>query len=212
MDSRGQAESKLKMKTFHATKCRVYPQEKLNTSKGVIRSRELASATEEEIASALGKQEVTSIRRISIRKSEERIQTNTYILTFNQPHNPKEMKIGYCLESSTSQHPRGASNTKNMNTTGKAVEDDRHVPNPVKRTQTTWRKIAWRKLDVETADKILRLTQLEILEVKHKRNVSFLKARKIVGAYMEENIYASVERRADTNHQDKYRTLMEKLI
>ena len=70
----------------------------VNTSKGVIRSRELALATEEEIASALGKQGVIDIRRISIRKGEERIQTNTYILTFNQPYTPNELKISYCLE------------------------------------------------------------------------------------------------------------------
>ena len=52
----------------------------------------LALATEEEIASALGKQGVTNIRIISIRKSEERIQTNTYILTFNKPRTPNKEK------------------------------------------------------------------------------------------------------------------------
>ena len=80
------------------TKCRAYPHEKLKTSKGVIRRRELALATEDEIASALGKQGVTNIKRISIRKGEQRIQTNTYILTFNNPRTPKEVEIGYCLE------------------------------------------------------------------------------------------------------------------
>ncbi len=40
-------------------------------------------ATEEEIASAMGKQGVTNIRRISIRKVEEQIQIITYVLTFN---------------------------------------------------------------------------------------------------------------------------------
>ena len=79
------------------TKYRAYPHEKLNTSKGVI-SRELALATEDEIASALGKQGVTNIKRISIRKSEQRIQINTYILTFNDYHTPDEVKISYCLE------------------------------------------------------------------------------------------------------------------
>ncbi len=59
------------MKALLTMKCRVYPHEKLNTSKGVIRSRELALATEEEIASTLGKQGITNIRRISIRKGEE---------------------------------------------------------------------------------------------------------------------------------------------
>ena len=51
----GDRQKTLKIKTLHTTKCRAYPHEKLNTSNGVIRSRELALATEDEIASALGK-------------------------------------------------------------------------------------------------------------------------------------------------------------
>ena len=47
-------------------------------------------------ASALGKQGVTNIKRISIRKGEQQIQTN--ILTYNKPQTLKEVKIGYCLE------------------------------------------------------------------------------------------------------------------
>ena len=47
LDSRRQAEN-IKIKTFHTTKCRANPHEKLNTSKGVIRSRELALASEDE--------------------------------------------------------------------------------------------------------------------------------------------------------------------
>ena len=88
----------IKLKTFQTTKCRAYSHEKLNTSKGVISGRNLALATEEEIASALGKQGVINIRRICIRKSDGRIQTNTNILAFNQPYNPKDGMIGYCLE------------------------------------------------------------------------------------------------------------------
>ena len=81
-------------------KCRGYLHKKLNSSKGVI-SRELVLATEEGIALALGKQGVSNMRRI-IRKGEQRIQTNTYILTFNQPRTPKEVKIGLRELSSTS--------------------------------------------------------------------------------------------------------------
>ena len=55
VDSQKQAENILKIKTFHTTKCRAYLHEKLNTSEGVIRNRELALATEDKIASALGK-------------------------------------------------------------------------------------------------------------------------------------------------------------
>ena len=98
MNSQRQAENILKIKTFHTTKCRAYPREKLNNSKGVIRSRELALATEDEIASTLGKQGVTNIKRLSIRKGEQRIRTNTYVLTFDKPRTPIEVKIDYCLE------------------------------------------------------------------------------------------------------------------
>ena len=53
----------------------------------------------------------------------------------------------------------------------------------------------------------------ELLEVKHKKNVSFFDVRKIIGTYMGENSYAFVARRTDTTNQDnKYRTLVEKLI
>ena len=48
---------------------------------------------------------VTNIKRISIRKGEEQIQTNIYILIFNQPCTPKEVKIGYCLERAEKYAP-----------------------------------------------------------------------------------------------------------
>ena len=50
------AENIFKMKTFHTTKCKAYPYEKLNFSKGVIRSRELSLSTVKEITAPLGKQ------------------------------------------------------------------------------------------------------------------------------------------------------------
>ena len=97
VDSRRQAENLLKIKSFHNSKCKIYAHERLNIFKGVIRNRELALATEEEIADTLGKQGVTNIRRVNIKKCGEKVETNTYIFTFNQPQIPKVVKIGYCL-------------------------------------------------------------------------------------------------------------------
>ena len=49
--------------------------------------------------------------------------------------------------------------------------------------------------------------------MKHKRDVFFLGAGKIVGSYMVENTYAFVAQRTDTTNQvNKYRTLVEKLF
>ena len=74
---------------------------------------------------------------------------------------------------------------------------------------------------MQTANKVIRFTQelalftkkkKEIIEVKHKRNFSFLEARRIVGSYMGESSYTSVAQRVDrTNDDYKYRTLVEKL-
>ena len=72
------------MKTFHTTKCKTYPLKKLNTLKGVIKSRELSLVTTEEIRAALEKQGVTDYRRITVRKGRVEIQMNVYILAFNQ--------------------------------------------------------------------------------------------------------------------------------
>ena len=154
VDSRRQAENILKIKMFHTTKSRVCPHKKLNISKGVIRRIELALATEDKIASALGKQGVTNIERISIRKGEQQIQTNTYILTFNKPQTPNRLLSWESLAVRPSS-PWGASNVKNLDTTEKPVEDNRHVPNVVKRTQTMQWKISWKKFDVQTVNKII---------------------------------------------------------
>ena len=170
----------------------------------------MALATEDEIASAQGNQGVTNIKRISLRKGEQRIQTNTYILTFNKPQTPKEVKIGYCLE-----------------------RVEQHVPAPLRcfkcqkfghhreacRVRQTSSKCGEKDLDRAEEDclKVIRCAncqhdhpayartctiyqkEKEIIEVKHKRNVSFLEARRIVGSYMGESSYA---RRADRTNDD----------
>ena len=69
----------------------------LNTSKGVIRSSELSLFTLDELKSHLQTQSVTDIKRISIKRNDEIININTYIVTFNKSSLPKELKVGYNL-------------------------------------------------------------------------------------------------------------------
>ena len=61
--------------------------------------------------------------------------------------------------------------SRNLNTTGKPVEDDRYIPNAMKRTRTMQRKIAWKKLHVQTANKIIRLTQELVVFTKKKKKL-----------------------------------------
>ena len=85
------------MEKFHNLKCPAYPYAKLNTSKGV-RSKELSLATPEEIETAFKKQGIKEYRRVTNRRNDETIQTHTYILTFEKPSIPKEIRIGYTIE------------------------------------------------------------------------------------------------------------------
>ena len=85
----------LKMKTFNNIKIKAYPHETLNHSKGVVRSPELSLCSIEEIKSELKNQGVTDARRIIIKKEGRTVETNIYILTFNSPNIPNEVRIGY---------------------------------------------------------------------------------------------------------------------
>ena len=92
-----QAEIILKQKKIHNIDIKVYPHERLNTSKGVIRNGELSLCSITEIKNELKKQNVIDVKRITIKKQNEIIETNTYVLTFNNPKPPLEMKIGYTV-------------------------------------------------------------------------------------------------------------------
>ena len=59
------------------TKCKAYPHEKLNTSKGVIESKKLFLATAEEIRAALEKQGVADYKRIRIKIGIEEIKADS---------------------------------------------------------------------------------------------------------------------------------------
>lgn len=89
------AKSLLQTHKFHDINIKTYPHPTLNSSKGVIRNKELSLCTTDEILNELKNQGVTNVKRISIKKNDEVIYTNTYILTFNSPQLPKTIDIGY---------------------------------------------------------------------------------------------------------------------
>ena len=64
---------------------------------------------------------------------------------------------------------RGVSNVRNMATTEKLAEDSRHVLTVMKRTLVIWRKIALRKLDVQTANNTIQLTQDLVTSIIKKK-------------------------------------------
>ena len=87
----------LDQKYFHNLKIKAYPHNSLNSSKGVMRSPDLSLCPLDEIKRNLRKHGVTDAKQISIKRKNLTISTNTYILNFNTPKLPTEIKIGYLI-------------------------------------------------------------------------------------------------------------------
>ena len=74
---------------------KVSPHRSLNVSRGVIRSRDIASCSVEEIVEELRPQGVTAAVIIHARDGDSKRRTNTVILTFASPQPPKHITAGY---------------------------------------------------------------------------------------------------------------------
>ena len=90
-----QTENLKKQTSFFGVPVEVIEHQSLNSSKGIIRNPILRAETEENILEYLKPQDVTHVKRFTIRKNNERINTNTLLLTFNSVVTPKTLKIFY---------------------------------------------------------------------------------------------------------------------
>ncbi|GFO02343.1 RNA-directed DNA polymerase from mobile element jockey [Plakobranchus ocellatus] len=89
LKSNDQAKKLGAIATFLDIPVTVSPHKSLNSSKGVIRSRDLRCCSEEELDG------VTHARRIIVRRGEDKIQTDTVVLTFDSPKPPSRIRAGY---------------------------------------------------------------------------------------------------------------------
>jgi len=85
------------MTTFDQVPVIVEPHKSLNSTKGIIRCRELRHCSEEEIVEELRLQKVVAARKIEIKRNNEKIMTNTIQLTFCTPVLPKAVSVGYLI-------------------------------------------------------------------------------------------------------------------
>jgi hypothetical protein len=74
---------------------KVTPHRSLNTSKGIIRSRDLRDCTDDEVLDALRPAGVTQVKHIMTQRSGISQATNTFILTFKTPTPPKVVRAAY---------------------------------------------------------------------------------------------------------------------
>ena len=81
------------MKKFFNLKVTVSEHRILNTSKGIIKDRALKGESEKDICDYLKNQGVIAVKRFTIKKEFDTIETNTLLLTFNSVSVPKSVNI-----------------------------------------------------------------------------------------------------------------------
>ena len=92
---RAQAQNLLRTNRFIDRPVRVSIHKTLNSSRGVIRCRDLADMTEVEIRDELKDQGVVGVNRVTLKKEGKVIPTNTLFLTLGSPELPKEITVVY---------------------------------------------------------------------------------------------------------------------
>lgn len=90
-----QAMKALGMTVWFDTEITVTPHRSLNTSRGVIRCRDLRDCDDAEVLSGLASQGVTALKHIMRRSGSNTEPSNTFILTFSAPTPPKFVRAAY---------------------------------------------------------------------------------------------------------------------
>ena len=179
----------LKSKSLCGISITVNPHTYLNSSKGVIRSRDLEGVSEEEICENLSSQGVTSVKRIKVRRNNELVPTNTFILTFDVPTLPNSVKAGYlhipvvpyipnplrCFKCNKFGH--GQNTCRNILTCarcGQLDHESKACQNDMACTNCGGKDFAYSRECPKW--KLEKMVQ----QVKVERNLSFTEARKVV--------------------------------
>ena len=97
VDRRVQCENLLKTRQLAHIPVEISPHKSMNSSKCVIRCRDLDCMEEEEIKTELADQGVTFVKRIMVKRERQFVSTGRYILTCDTPLPPREIKVGFIL-------------------------------------------------------------------------------------------------------------------
>ena len=95
VDQRSLYDKLMKVRALGSIPVVVKDHRELNSSKGRIYCENLKAMTKTEILTELENQDVIDLYRIEKREGNEHVKTHLYILTFNKPAIPNEVKIGF---------------------------------------------------------------------------------------------------------------------
>ena len=90
-----QADTLLNISQFFSIPAKGSSHKTLNSSKGVIRCPDLDGTPDSEIAQELKSKNVSSAKRVIVKRQGKQVPTSTYILTFSTPVLPPTIRIGY---------------------------------------------------------------------------------------------------------------------
>ena len=93
-NNRVYAKSLLKTKDIVDVPVEVSLHKTLNTSKVVIRSRELSKTTEQEMLAELSNTGLIKVEYVYVTRDQLKVKTNTMFLTYNRPNPPEYVYVG----------------------------------------------------------------------------------------------------------------------
>ncbi|GBL87102.1 hypothetical protein AVEN_218791-1 [Araneus ventricosus] len=207
VQSRKQSEQILKLKKISNIPITASPHASLNCSKGVITCGELLNVPTEEIPKELQGQRVSHVRRISIRRDGQVLNTKHLILTFDSAKLPENIKAGYmrlsvrtyipnplrCFKSQRFGHSK--TSCRGTLTCARCAEVGHESTNCTRtekcvnckgeHTSFSRNCIAWKR-------------EKEIISTKIKKQISYPEARKLVNSQTPTpgNSYVSVAKKS----------------
>ena len=85
----------MKLETLACIPVSAAPHHTLNSSRGVIRCRDLRNCDDTEVLEELACDGVIAVKHMMMKKDGKTEPTNTFILTFDTPNLPSHIKVGY---------------------------------------------------------------------------------------------------------------------
>ena len=176
-----------------------------------MRSLDLSLCTLDELKNNLCKQGVTDAKQISIKRNNQIIPTNTYILNFNTPKQPTKIKIGYLITKVETYIP----NPLRWYNCQKFGHHKEKCARPPKRKNCgeignhrdcqQSPKCANYKQNHSADSKEWELWRKEkrILKVKHTKNISYPEARKFIENSLATTTYANIVKPTNNSTQNQ---------
>ena len=189
VSTKEQAQKALNMTTWFDTPITVTAHRSLNTSRGVIRCRDLRDCDDADVLNALSSQGVVEVKHIFTKRNDKLEPTNTFILTFNLPSPPKAIKAAYmkidvelyipnplrCYKCQRFGHGKTACNRNAACAKcGQEGHDDKDCQNPPHCANCSGDHTAYSK------ECPVWYKQCDITRLKHEKNISFYEAKQIV--------------------------------